>query len=183
MGDPNYHCQKADAQLCDRPSFSLTNIGRHEKLLVFITITVVCTTIVLSLYFIKETGKDISETAVNIADKINSLTYERLIEIKEYFGQAKSAKGDELIVAEVTHETEYVISDTKREFWTSLLFKNGISLGTNIVKIRCPTVHKYFIRISDPSLGAKSYRWNYICQTADNQTIASSVHLIRSYGS
>jgi hypothetical protein len=50
----------------------------------------------------------------------------------------------------VTHETEYAISDTKREFWTSLLFKNGISLGTNIVKIRCPTAHKYFIRISDP---------------------------------
>jgi hypothetical protein len=121
-----------------------------KKLLVLVTITVVCTTIVLSLYFINETGKNVSETAANIADKINSLTYERLIEIKEYFGQAKSAKGDELIVAEVTHETEYAISDTQREFWTSLLFENGISLGTNIVKIRCPTVHKYFIRISDP---------------------------------
>jgi len=121
-----------------------------KKLFVLVTITVVCTTIGLSLYFIKETEKDVSETVVNLANKINALTYERLIEIKEYFGQVKSAEGDELIVAEVTHETEYAISDIKREFWTSLLFENGISLGTNIVKIRCPTVHKYFIRISDP---------------------------------
>ena len=121
-----------------------------KKLFVLVAITVVCTTIVLSLYFVKETEKGVSETVVNIANKIDALTYERLIEIKEYFGQIKSTKGDELIVAEVTHETEYAISDITREFWTSILFENGISLGTNIVEIRCPTVHKYFIRISDP---------------------------------
>ncbi len=121
-----------------------------KKLFVFVTITIVCLTIVCALFFIKKTEKDVSKAVVSLANKLDALTYERLIEIKEYFGQVKSAKGDELIVAQVTHETEYSISDTKREFWTSLLFENGISLGTNTVKIKCPTVHKYFIRISDP---------------------------------
>jgi len=150
---------------------------------IFIVI-IVCITVTVSLNIIRKCGKETGdafkatgETAKVLVEKLNTVIYERLIEIKEYFNEIKSTKGDELIVAKVTYETEYKISDTKREYWTSLLFEKGISLGTNIVKVRCPTEYKYFIKISDPWIINVKSGIIYIKQPIIRQLYPPSVKL------
>lgn len=62
---------------------------------------------------------------------------------REYLASVRSARGDELLVAELRLVNEIEHSDTRREFWT------GLSLGTTTVSIRYPVTYRYCIRLSD----------------------------------
>lgn len=114
-----------------------------------LTVIVVCLTILGSLFYLYNIGK-LAIFGLQTLTELSPITRETIIELSYYFGEVKSTDGDELIVAKITNSIEYNISDTQREYWTSLIFDKGISLGTNTVKIRCPVHYKYYIKISDP---------------------------------
>lgn len=90
---------------------------------------------------IRETGGQ----ANRLVDRLLPDHSERSIEqtFREYLVAVRAAKGDQLLVAEVSAVEEISERDTRREFWT------GLSLGTSEASIRYPVTCRYYIQLSD----------------------------------
>ena len=62
---------------------------------------------------------------------------------RSYLSSIKSARGGELIVAEITDNIELSEKNENKEYWT------GITLGNSTVSVRAPVIYKYYININD----------------------------------
>ena len=56
----------------------------------------------------------------------------------------RATGGDELVVADADLACEYIVEDTRREYWT------GLSLGTTRAEVRAPVRFKHYLKLSDP---------------------------------
>lgn len=91
---------------------------------------------------IREAGGQVNRLADRILPDHATRSVEQTF--REYLIAVRAAKGDQLLVAEVSTIEEISERDTRREFWT------GMSLGTSEVSIRYPITCRYYVTISEP---------------------------------